>query len=77
MREIQISDLEGKTISKVEKGSINNMKLVFSDGTSLSIWTEPLLFTAYGNICGFVIEEECDSVKETETNNDSAENPIS
>jgi hypothetical protein len=59
MRRLKNEDLEGKTIKEVDASCVNSLHLTFEDGTGLSIWCEPAIFTpGYENIWGFFVNEK-------------------
>lgn len=57
MRTIVDTDFAGKTIVSVSNESVNVLKFTFSDGSNLELWAEPAVFTQFGNISGFFVEE--------------------
>lgn len=58
MRALVASDLEGKTITSVDTTAVNVIKIMFTDGTSLDIWAEDAVYTPFGNIPGFSVEDQ-------------------
>jgi hypothetical protein len=66
MRKIETSDLVGKTIRSIEHNSVNVLKLTFTDGTTLELWAEDAVYTPYGNIAGFYVEDHTDERARTD-----------
>ncbi len=57
LRDIQESDLVGKTIKSIDNTSVNVLKLTFADDTVAELWVEEVISTNYGNIAGILIED--------------------
>jgi len=57
MRKIQDADVVGKTIKSIDNGSVNVLRLTFTDGTSLELWAEDAVYTPMGNIPGIFVED--------------------
>ena len=57
MRKFEAKDLAGKTVESVDDTSVNVIKIVFTDGSTLELWAEkavPALFTC---IPGFFVAD--------------------
>ena len=57
MRKIQDADVVGKTVKAVENSSVNVLRLIFTDGTSVELWAEDAVHTAFGNIPGIFVDD--------------------
>jgi hypothetical protein len=57
MREVKESDLVGKTIKSIDNGSVNVLKLEFTDGSKLELWAEQAVSTQFGDIPGIFAED--------------------
>jgi hypothetical protein len=57
MREVKESDLVGKTIKSIDNGSVNVLKLEFTDGSKLELWAEQAISTQFGDIPGIFAED--------------------
>jgi hypothetical protein len=56
LRNIQESDLVGKTIKSVDVSAVNLLKLTFTDDTTAELWAEDAVNTSFGSIPGIFIE---------------------
>ena len=56
-RNIKDSDLVGKTVQSIDNKSVNVLKLTFTDGTELELWAEDVVHTDFGDIPGFLVED--------------------
>ena len=54
---IQESDLVGKTIKSVDVESVNFLKIDFTDGTTLDLWTEDVVHTQVGTVAGIFVDD--------------------
>ena len=57
MRDFLKTDFIGKTIKSVDNTSVNVLKFIFTDETTLELWAEDRIHTNFGNIPGFFVEE--------------------
>mgnify|MGYP001575326429 CR=1 FL=1 len=57
MRKIQDADVVGKTVKAVENSSVNVLRLIFTDGTSVELWAEAAVHTSFGSIPGIFVDE--------------------
>jgi hypothetical protein len=55
MREIQPSDLIGKTIKSIDHTCVNVLSLTFSDDSVLELWAEDAINTQFGSIPGIFV----------------------
>lgn len=62
MRKIKDKDMIGKTIKSIDNKSVNVLKIIFTDGTSLELWAEDAVHTAFGNISGIFVEDNSNSI---------------
>lgn len=56
MRTVEKKDLVGKTIVAFDHSSVNLLKLMFSDGTTLELWAEQAVTTSAGSIPGIFVD---------------------
>jgi hypothetical protein len=54
MEEVQSSHFVGKTIQSISTESVNVIHFTFTDGTKLSLWTEPC---GIADLSGFMVSE--------------------
>jgi hypothetical protein len=64
MRPIRSTDIVGKTVSSINNDAVNVLKLTFTDGTELELWTEEAVSGQYGSIAGIFVDDP--SLVETE-----------
>jgi hypothetical protein len=57
LRNIEESDLVGKTIKSIDNTSVNVLKLTFTDDSTAVLWVEDVITTSFGNIPGILIED--------------------
>jgi hypothetical protein len=57
MRKFEAKDLAGKTVESVDDTSVNVIKIVFTDGSTLELWAENAVNTRYGSIPGFFVAD--------------------
>lgn len=60
MRNIEDSDLVGKTIKSIDTTCVNALILTFEDGTVLNLMAEQAVFTNEGVIPGFFVDDNPD-----------------
>ena len=65
MRKVNDAELVGKTIESIENSAINVLKLIFTDGTSISLWAEISFSTDYGSVPGIFVSDSSVDVSET------------
>jgi hypothetical protein len=56
LRNIQESDLVGKTIKSVDVSAVNLLKLTFIDDTTAELWAMDAITTNFGSVPGIYIE---------------------
>ena len=57
MRKLENNDLIGKTIESLDNSSVNVIRLKFTDGTTLELWSEIEIHTPHGDIPGFFVNK--------------------
>lgn len=65
MRQINDTDLVGKTIKSIDTSSVNVLKITFSDDQVIELWAEHAVETNMGWIPGIFIEDNPDPNIET------------
>lgn len=64
MRDVEITDFAGKTISTIDNSSSNVIRFYFTDGTTVELWTE----VEYNSVPFFMIDTN--PIEAVENNND-------
>lgn len=57
LRKLENKDIVGKTVSAIDNKSVNVLKLSFTDGTSIELWTETAVNTSAGVIYGIYVDD--------------------
>ncbi len=57
MRKIQDTDVVGKTVQSIENSSVNVLRLVFTDGSTVELWAEDAVHTQFGSIPGIFVDD--------------------
>lgn len=57
LRTVRPDDLVSKTIKQADCSSINVVKIIFTDGTSLELWAESAVNTSFGSAPGIFVDD--------------------